>query len=124
MKVIQNNKCIFFDCDDTLVMWDNKYKQYCEVTDKWNTKLFTCYEMTYDLVPHETQIKYLKDSKTKNKNTIIVWSAGGWEWAQEVVRTLGLEEYVDAVMAKPVSYVDDLHCSEWMGVLHYKEFKK
>lgn len=117
MKVIQNDNCIFFDCDDTLVMWDNKYKT------ETNTKRFTCYEMAYDLVPHEQNIQFLKDCVTKDTKKVVVWSAGGWEWAQEVVRVLRLEFYVDAVMSKPAAYVDDLHCSEWMGVLHYKEFK-
>lgn len=118
MKVIENDNCVYFDCDDTLVMWDNKHKTESNTID------FNCYGMTYKLVPHKVHIQYLKDSKTKNKNTIVVWSAGGWEWAKEVVEKLGIEQYVDAVMAKPIRYVDDLHCSEFMGQLIYKEFNK
>jgi FMN phosphatase YigB (HAD superfamily) len=117
VKVIENDNCVFFDCDDTLVMWDNKYK-----TEE-NQMAFSCYEAIHMLVPHWKHINHLIDLKEQGK-TIVVWSAGGWEWAQEVVTTLRIEDYVDAVMAKPTAYVDDLHCSEWMGVLHYQEFRK
>lgn len=117
MLVIKNENSIFFDCDDTLVMWDNKYKN----EDESNALPFLCYEMTYMLVPHWEQIKFLKECKAEGRS-VIVWSAGGWEWSQEVVRVLKLENYVDAIMSKPCNYVDDLHCTEWMGTLHYKEF--
>lgn len=119
MRVIRNNNSIFVDCDDTLVMWDNIHK----LEDMSNVKEFICGEMKYQLVPHEEHIEYLKSHKQKNQGTVIVWSAGGWEWAEEVVRVLGLEAYVDAVMEKPTRYLDDLHCKEFMGERIYKDMK-
>lgn len=132
MKVIENDNCLFFDCDDTLVMWgtsyhkvdDNGIKNTILIPDPWEA--VTMYGRTRgmnELVPHDKHIQYLKDSKIKNKNTIVVWSAGGWEWALAVVKALGIEEYVDAVMAKPHAYVDDLNCKEFMGQRIYKEHK-
>ncbi len=44
--------------------------------------------------------------------TNIVWSAGGYAWAHEVVYALGLQDYVTLIMAKPLKYVDDLQAPE------------
>lgn len=117
MKVIENEHCVFFDCDDTLVMWDNVYKN----EDHSNCILVTdpVSGFSASLVPHEAHIRYLKESRSHHC-TIVVWSAGGWQWAKAVVEALGLEEYVDAVMAKPDRYVDDLPCTKFMGDRIYK----
>jgi phosphoserine phosphatase len=47
-------------------------------------------------------------------HTVIVWSAGGVEWAKTVVTALGLENYVDLVVAKPKWYYDDLQSHEFL----------
>lgn len=117
MKVIQGDNVYYYDCDDTLVMWDNKHKT------ETNTVLFNCHGFAENLVPHKGHIEHLKKAKKFDKATIIVWSAGGWEWAKTVVETLGLEDYVDAVMTKPSYYIDDLNCKEFMGTRIYKDFK-
>lgn len=129
MIILKNENCIFFDCDSTLVMWpgdkgfdEAKVKVLVETPDiaiLQNSGISSVWE----LAPHKEHIDYLKKSKKFNKNTIVVWSAGGWDWALNVVKALELEEYVDAVMAKPVKYVDDLPCKEFMGERIYKEFK-
>jgi hypothetical protein len=130
MIVIENDNCIFFDVDDTLVMWDSGYvnedsSNTIQIKDPYFVPmLYGQQSASYTLVPHDKHIQYLKDAKIKNKNTIVVWSAGGWEWAKSVVAALELEEYVDAIMSKPKSYVDDLSCNEFMGNRIYKEMKK
>jgi hypothetical protein len=118
MKIIEGDNCYYYDCDDTLVMWDNIYKTEA------NTVLFNCHGFKENLVPHQEHISHLKKAKTFDKATIIVWSAGGWEWAKEVVEKLGIEEYVDAVMTKPNFYIDDLACKEFMGTRIYKPMPK
>ena len=132
MIVVKNDGCIFFDCDDTLVMWDNKYKleddngnkNTISITDPYHEPaMYSPLPSVYELVPHDKHIQYLKDSKIKNKNTIVVWSAGGYLWAEAVVKALGIEEYVDAVMTKPYRYVDDLPAKEFMGIRIYKDMK-
>lgn len=132
MKVIENENCLFVDCDDTLVMWGNSCQKqddngnwnYIRIPDPYfSPSPYMIRDSHVTVVPHTKHIEYLKDSKTKNKNTIIVWSAGGWQWAEAVVKALGIEEYVDAVMSKPYAYIDDLPCKEFMGQRIYKDFK-
>jgi FMN phosphatase YigB (HAD superfamily) len=118
--VLQNKNSIFFDCDDTLVMWDNKHKNF----DESNCVVVTDPIIGFceALVPHDEHIRILKEYKRDGK-TIVVWSAGGWEWAKAVVEALWLEDFVDAVMEKPMAYVDDLNCVQFMGTRIYKDMK-
>lgn len=111
---------MFFDCDDTLVMWDNKYKN----EDQSNCVLVVdpISDFQEFLVPHSKHIEMLKDFKRGGK-VIVVWSAAGWQWAESVVAALDLEPYVDFVMEKPQSYVDDLNCTQFMGQRIYKDMK-
>jgi hypothetical protein len=98
-----------FDCDDTLVMWVDKF-------DKSDLTEFKC-PYTGEAIflkPHQKHISLLKKYKKRGFG-VKVWSHGGAPWAREVVRVLKLEPYVDIIEAKPDRYVDDLHCKEFMG---------
>lgn len=105
MVVIQGKDFSFYDVDDTLVSWDTK---------TINENIDNCLSF-YDpegdfyniLYPIAKTIASLRANKNAG-STIIVWSAGGTLWAESVVKTLGLEEYVDCVMKKPNRYYDDL----------------
>ena len=116
MQVIKGDQTVFFDVDDTLVMW-NKIGE--------DTKLpFDNYGSIEMLTPHQVHIDELKAHKQMGK-TIVVWSQGGWEWCKSVVETLELEEFVDVCMNKPDIYYDDLAPVWWMQESRndYKEFK-
>lgn len=100
---------VFFDCDDTLVMWDlGKYP------DREDLKLeFNCYGVSYYLLPHIEHIERLKKHKS-NGNIVVVWSASGSAWAKQVVDVLKLNQYVDIVISKPTWYYDDLKQTEFL----------
>lgn len=90
MQVINNDKVLFVDVDDTLVIWEGVGYR-----------------------PHKRHIEYLYRFYERNQ-PIIVWSAGGYEWAARIVKELGIEDIVSLVMSKPAWYMDDKKVEEFM----------
>lgn len=121
MKVIDIESTIFIDVDDTLVMWDKSYRKMRESTI--GTIAIKCPHSQSNnyLVPHRAHIKILKDRKARG-SFIVVWSAGGFAWAEAVVRALDLEEHVDLIMTKPHAHIDDKKPKDFMGEHIYIPF--
>ena len=90
---------VFFDVDDTLVMWDEKHKG--------NTVCINCDGHLNHMIRNEGNIAELKRHGSRGID-VIVWSKGGAYWAEIVIKALKLECYVAAVMNKPFCYYDDL----------------
>jgi phosphoserine phosphatase len=107
MQVINTDNTVFFDVDDTLVMWSESdiYKTRIEIKDPYS-------EGTEHLYVNDSHVKMLKRMKNRGK-TIVVWSHGGYLWAQAVVEALELTEFVDLAMTKMEDYVDDLEVGQW-----------
>lgn len=101
-KKLFNDPTVFFDVDETLVLWG---KDYGKSNDP-EAKIFHLYGSDYRLVPHYKHVDLLKDFKQQGYK-IIVWSAAGENWAKEVVNKLNLEKYVDHCLSKPEYFVDD-----------------
>lgn len=57
--------------------------------------------------PIEENVQFLKDLKSRGYH-ITVWSAAGFRRAEEVVKALQLEPYVDVIMTKMLKHCDDL----------------
>ena len=88
------------DVDDTLLMW-NVPEGYLGPTVETSLDGFT------DIgIPNIPAIKHLKKMKARGFS-IIVWSAGGSEWAEAAVKALKLERYVDVIMPKIDFHLDD-----------------
>ena len=118
MRVIDKESTIFCDVDDTLVMWGKDGivgEDLIEIKEPH-------YGRVEILAPHKGHIKILKDRKARG-SFIVVWSAGGFAWAEAVVKALGLENYVDLVMTKPHAYVDDKVAADIMGERIYLPYK-
>lgn len=105
MKVIRATRSVFFDVDETLVLWD-----WHDIDPDGKGLLNINGE---HVLPHFRHIELLKQFKARG-HTVIIWSQGGHEWAEYVCKALALEEFVDIVMDKPNWYVDDLHVNAWM----------
>ena len=106
MKITENDNIIGVDVDETLVMWSIPV-EYQGQAIKFNN---FGYETM--LLPHKKHIELLKQFKVRG-HYIIVWSQGGWEWASEVIKVLGLEDWVDEVKTKPKWIIDDLPANSW-----------
>jgi len=113
MKVIGGEFPVFFDVDNTLIRMSFDETDSIPVTDPYDS-------ITAYVVPLMDHIRLLKRMKSKG-HTVIVWSVSGVHWAEQVVNSLGLQDYVDAVVGKPLVYVDDKEVSEWIGKRVYVE---
>ena len=115
MQIIENEQVIFVDCDDTLVMWDDTFRQpgdnKIEVFDPNDSS-------NNYLTPNEKHIDLVKKHKGRGY-FVVVWSAAGYAWANSVVNAVKLNDYVDIVMSKPVKYMDDLTANEILGTRVY-----
>lgn len=111
MKVIKSTRSVFFDVDDTLVIWDwqsivpdgNGLISITDPNDRVSVLVY----------PHNRHIELMKQFKARG-HEIFVWSQGGHEWAEAVVLALGITHMVDYVLDKPNWYVDDLNATAWM----------
>jgi hypothetical protein len=127
MIVIPCKQPTFFDVDDTLVMWNATPEELAErgvdfecpgshtiidgeikETPPWKERL----------LPHRKHIEQLKKHKMRG-HTIVVWSAGGYDWAAAVVKALQLENFVDLVISKPIWCYDDLQPNEFIPKPQY-----
>ncbi len=68
--------------------------------------------------PITRHIAALKLHKTRG-HQVVVWSQGGSDWAEAVVKALKLEEYVDLIVPKPGWFFDDLRPEEFMDRRFY-----
>ncbi len=97
--IILEKPTVFFDVDDTLVMWNENLKG--------NTVCIECDGKLNHMVRNEGNIEELKRHSMRGVD-VVVWSKGGYYWATQVIRALGLTNYVAAVLTKPFCYYDDL----------------
>jgi hypothetical protein len=96
---------IFFDVDDTLVLWGKEKNPAC--------LNFTLQGISYKLLPHYKHIDLLKKC-WKDGYKIVMWSGSGEDWCDEVCRVLELDEFVDVKLTKPKYYVDDLKADQFL----------
>lgn len=108
MNIVKNEMTFFVDIDETLVCWSTK-------SDKASYRIEDPNDgVSNYVIPHKPHIKILKNKKTRGAH-VVVWSAGGYAWAEAVVTALGLQDYVDQIMTKPSAYMDDKIATELMG---------
>lgn len=103
MIILSDKPTAYFDVDDTLVMWN-----FPDEDDKENVVLVETPDQGSNLFKfHAEHVEAIKKYKARGHN-IVVWSAGGSEWASAVIHALNLEKFVDAIMPKPTWFYDDL----------------
>mgnify|MGYP000210735744 CR=1 FL=1 len=116
MNVLPDKPTIFFDIDDTLILYDR-------IQDDTPERDIVTVDGTRFLKA-TNHIALLKDHKELDEYVIVVWSQGGSQWAEKVVRALELQDYVDIVVNKPYLFYDDLQPSYFMGKRVYEPLRK
>lgn len=107
MFVLQKHKMICFDVDDTLIFQD------CPTPDHRNAdEVFQYNNEKFPVWIHKNHVRKIKELKSEGYG-ICVWSQQGSDWAQNAIKQLGLESYVDLVIPKPEKMFDDLSFNYW-----------
>jgi hypothetical protein len=101
MKVMDSDRNVHVDVDDTIINWEPTPLCY-EVMI--NNKLFYANMKVIDKMERLKARGYY----------IIVWSAAGAQWANDVVTACGLTKTVDLCMSKPRFIIDDKPPGEWL----------
>lgn len=111
MKVIRNERVIPIDVDDTLVM--HSFNE--ALVDKLEIiQIYDPIENGFITVRKNLpMIRLLKEEHSRGAH-ILVWSRGGFEWADSVVTALRITEFVDQIMSKPMVYLDDKPVEQWL----------
>ncbi len=116
MKKIR--KPIPFDVDETLIKdepapWQYKTHPKEEADDEFKRPIMmNYYGMRRVRWPHKRHIELLK-ARHAIGDTILVWSANGIAWAEEVVERLGLAHLVHYAADKPTGMFDDKDVADW-----------
>jgi len=113
-----NTRSVYFDVDNTLVMWPGGSTGFKGAVDGKDLIDIAGYKVS----PHLKHIQLLKDYKVSGCD-IIVWSQAGKAWANAVVDALGIREFVDYCLTKPDVYVDDLEAGHFMTTRQYLDPK-
>lgn len=108
-NVVHSEQVIPVDIDGTLIRWVGS-SAVCDFK-------FWC--------PFKKEEKYVKkhlpniavfEERMARGAFFLVWSASGFDKAQAVMKGLGYEGHPQVlVLSKPVAYMDDIPCQEWMG---------
>jgi predicted phosphatase len=107
MQVIPNDRILAVDVDGTLVDTLNHITISPYLVLNYGNSI-------YKLAPRRFNIDLMIHHKRVRGYFIMVWSANGVVWAERVVKLLGLEQYVDLVITKPLEYIDDKPVEQWM----------
>lgn len=81
--VIKSTKLVAFDVDETLILWNPDEIDPERILPR----------IIFNGVPvlaHSKHIELMSQFAARG-HTVMVWSKGGWQWAQKVVTTLGIE---------------------------------
>jgi hypothetical protein len=112
--VYESHKVVCIDCDDTLILWDKSKYPHLPTVELWYAGFHS------RVVIHERN-RNLLIKLAKLGYMVVVWSMTGYDWAETVVKGLGLEQYVHLCMTKPRFYVDDKEADQWIGERVWRE---
>lgn len=118
MKTIRSELNVFIDTDETLIL-PYRSGDFDTIKIKMpGNDFFT------EKSVHRTHVRQLKALKERGYK-VFVWSHNGYNHSENVVRALGLEDYVDFCLSKPIKTIDDKSdFASIVGMLFYMEDKE
>lgn len=112
MKTLDKHNVVCFDVDGTLV--DSILFGAMPKGDEDMIDISSPFSRTSLAFIVKTPIVNKVKQHHLQGHYVIVWSQAGHEWAETVIKALGLEESVDLLMTKPKWAYDDLPIEEWL----------
>lgn len=109
MITLGGTRYVYFDVDNTLVFSKSEFPEVKGPEVLIGGRRWTI---------HDAHIEAMRDFKARG-HTIVVWSAGGAEWAEKVIDNLHLEGVVDLCLGKPDWIWDDKEAAEFMPGRYY-----
>lgn len=107
MQILETEQLITCDIDETLISWEqpagNRISFRCPYSNDW-----------LSVTPMSANIKVLTNHLARGTK-VIVWSRSGYKWAKAVLDALRIDHDNILVASKPIAYIDDKPCQEWMG---------
>lgn len=96
---LPDKKSVYVDCDETLILWkDDPMDLQNSVIQVANGNLVVKF--------HRRHIELVKQFYSIGWN-VIVWSQGGSDHAEHVVKACKLENHIHAIVPKPDVFLDD-----------------
>ena len=111
MYAFHNPKTLFVDVDETLIHYDIDFENCQLGILKFSNDGGNHYLPVQEIKTATSMVRKFKALGYE----IYVWSQSGGDWAETVVKGLGLEDCVTACFTKPTWYLDDLVADKWMG---------
>lgn len=114
--IIKSTKSAWIDVDNTLVY------SVTECPELYGKNIPTVVINGKEWYYNQKHIDIIYDFKSRG-HTVVVWSAGGAEWAEMVVKALQIEHKVDLIISKPDYLFDDKPVTFWItpNMIYYKE---
>lgn len=108
MKTIESEQLIGCDIDETLILWG-------PATSVKTVAFVDPYDGETKIVGvHEANVKVLVNHLARG-SVVFVWSRSGYKWAKAALEALGIDHDNIYVSSKPIGYIDDKPCEQWMG---------
>lgn len=117
-KIIENEKLIYCDIDDTVILWD--LSKYNNVLPESDLVTINSYGLESVVYKNQKNINLLHKLYKLNYG-IILWSQTGAKHAAAVAEALGLDDIVLQYQTKPRYHIDDLPADAWMGTRLWRD---
>jgi hypothetical protein len=109
--VVGNENPFPFDVDDTIVMHTRSNE--IPPGDKVEVQDPIDYNKTITMQINRPMVRLIEEEYFRG-SFIIVWSRGGFRWAVNVCKAVGIYNKVHIIMTKPKVYGDDKDVGDWL----------